>query len=212
MQESKNNPDIEREIELYRANLVILARAHNPSILSPDWVAKYCGLDEEAGKFIHTPDFSMFDCDSLQIVLDQARMQVNSKQIDPLHLEKSSGFVCRYIETLPHVPYLAAGFNYSLRWKDASNKREKISTTIGGKPVPGDLQGYRTFSGGVLYGEQEDHRMKLVMEVASENEMFFNFNFHYEIKDSSNKEIISIISNFPEKAVLSAEMVKTLIE
>lgn len=39
-------------LSLARADIVILANAHNPSIVSPEWLHENCGIDEKPKKLV----------------------------------------------------------------------------------------------------------------------------------------------------------------
>jgi hypothetical protein len=185
-------------VELVGANIVILAKAHNPSILSPDWLARYCEVSEAADKFVHTPDFSLFDSPSFQIVMDQARMQTIAKKLDKSSLEATSLLVRKYVETLPHIPYVSIGLNYVWRWQGPAEDRPKIWILIDSNPLPDQLDEYRLECGGILYGYTDGHRMKTQIEVISENRISFNFNLHFEVEKLANEDLRAIMASFVE--------------
>ncbi len=195
-----------------RADLVVLANSHNPSILSPDWLRKHCDFDEEPAQFVHTPDFSMFDSSEVQIILDQARMQIVCKRFDPDLLDTISAIARRYVENLPHIPYVAIGINFIWQCKGLEVGKSDISVSFWGKPVPTSLHDYETFCGGIVYGKHEDHRMKLTVEVPSSKEISFNFNFHYEVKGKTIAEIVSIFGGYRGKANTSKAMILELVK
>jgi len=70
------------KIKLGRADIVILALAHNPSIISPQWLKENHLITEEPKQFVHTPDFSLFDSETFSLIADRQRLQVTAKKQD----------------------------------------------------------------------------------------------------------------------------------
>jgi hypothetical protein len=111
-------------LALSQANIVILARKFNPTIVSKDWLADKEILTGPVGQFVHTEVLSMVDGEELNIVLDEGRLQVGLKASPSIDLLTSS--VRRFIEQLPETPYRAIGINFTFTVDEASLARSPL--------------------------------------------------------------------------------------
>jgi hypothetical protein len=120
------------EIKLRRADIVIIASAHNPGIVSPQWLKEKKLIVEDPKQFVHTPDFSLFDSETFSLVVDRERLQITTKKKDSGTLKSLASVGSGYIDILPHVPYKSVGLNFV--WLAESNEGEvlpKIKISIG---------------------------------------------------------------------------------
>ncbi len=100
------------EIKIERADIVIVASAHNPSIVSPQWLKGKKLIVEDPKQFVHTPDFSLFDSETFSLVVDRERLQITAKKKDSGTLKSLASVGSGYIDLLPHVPYKSVGLNF----------------------------------------------------------------------------------------------------
>jgi len=115
-----------------RANVVIIAEAHNPSILSPDWLKRNEVITEDPNQFILTPDFAVFESKSFNLMVDRQRWQLNTKRVNPSSIESLSTIATKYFDLLPHIPYLKLGMNFDwLIEEDENGSPPKITPMIG---------------------------------------------------------------------------------
>jgi hypothetical protein len=198
-------------LSLARADIVILANAHNPSIVSPEWLHENCGIDEKPKKFVHTPDFSLFDSEALLLVVDQARMQIVSHNSDDQGLNMIAEVASKYITVLEHVPYAAIGFNYVWNWLAPDEEVPQLSLTISGEPVPGKIDDYSTACGGIIYGSASDHRMKLMIEAPPAGPFVFNFNFHFDVNEKPFQDVAKIVGSLPVRKATCESVIHTLL-
>ena len=104
------------------ANVVILAKNHNPSIVSKEWLVQKKIIEEPVVSFVHTPAFSVVEADNFRLVVDPDRLQISVKNFDPKNIENLPKITDNYVNQLPETPYTAIGFNYSYRV--ATEKRD----------------------------------------------------------------------------------------
>lgn len=96
---------------LSHANIVVLARNFNPSIVSKDWLWKKQIIRESASNFVFTAPFVRLDGPSFAFALDESRLQLTLR--DPAGgLTKLPQAARRFIKALPETPYTALGFNF----------------------------------------------------------------------------------------------------
>jgi hypothetical protein len=127
-----NAGEIKMGIKLERADIVIVASAHNPSIVSPQWLKEKKLIVEGPKQFVHTPDFSLFDSETFSLVEDRERLQITAKKQDRETLKSLASVGSGYINLLPQVPYKSLGLNFM--WLAESNEGEvlpKIKVSIG---------------------------------------------------------------------------------
>jgi len=210
-EQEKDREELLEDLKLIRADIVILADAHNPSILSPDWLRENCGIQEEPEQVVYTPDFSLFDSESVQITADQVRVQIISKVLDNEALIRTAEIASRYVNALPHIPYAAVGLNYVWRWQGPHQKQPQVALFISDKAIPSHLDIYDITCGGILYGTAPDHRMRVQIEILTLTRVTFNFNFHFDIKARQTDIIKRAILSFGNRNLASQDIIKSLI-
>jgi len=182
------------KIRLGRADIVILADAHNPSIVSPMWLKEKELIVEEPKQFIHTPDFSLFESESFLLVVDRQRLQITAKKQDPDSLEKLANVGKKYIELLPHIPYRALGLNFV--WfaeMDEDGYLPKINVIIDSiNDLSSILPEHEIDYGCIIYASKKPYLLKLTINPQGGNAIVFNFNYHHEVKGLE----IDVIANY----------------
>lgn len=96
---------------LDQATIVILARNCNPSIVSSEWLSSKGIVIGPLQNFVHTPVFSMVETGSIQLIVDEARLQLILKQPERDNLELLRSTARLFVESLPETPYTAVGLN-----------------------------------------------------------------------------------------------------
>ena len=185
------------EAKLRRADIVILASAHNPSIISPQWLKDKSLRAEEPDHFVHTPDFSLFESESFLLVVDNQRMQITVKKQDTVALESLANVASGYVKALPHIPYKALGLNFV--WGiEVGNGEElpKIELNINKSDLISVFEGYEVDCGGIIYARNEPHVLKVVIEPQGENTLVHNFNYNHELEGMSVEDMVKLINNF----------------
>jgi hypothetical protein len=192
-------------LKLRKVSIVVLAQAHNPSIISPDWVQKVLLVKEAPSNFVHTPPFSLFDSASFLLTVDIERLELVPKVLDEEHISTCGQVANAYFRTLPHIPYRSLGLNFIWAY----------SPEPFGKPLPGvklvidDLNLSQIFSGkSIKYGGSVRVEFKpfvLTMKIDYEDDrtIVFNYNFSYVIKTARKaanmtKSLLSLKSRSQE--------------
>ena len=185
------------EVKLIQADIVIIASAHNPSIIAPQWLKDKLLIVEEPDHFVHTPDFSLFDSKSFSLIVDHQRLQITVKKQDTNSLESLANIASRYIELLPHIPYKALGLNFV--WSidvDNEEKLPKIGLNINKSDLMPVFEGHEIGYGGIIYARKEPYMLKLVIEPQGKTTVVHNFNYNYELASMSVKDMVKLINNF----------------
>lgn len=105
------------------ASVVLIARVHNPSIINADFLRHKEIVPNDwsdkpenslATPIVSKVDFGKFqlEVNSDRLILVEKAEHVTSKQFPA----SDNLYQCakRYVETLPHIPYVAMGFNWSV--------------------------------------------------------------------------------------------------
>ena len=141
---------------LKNVNTVIIASSHNPSILSPEWLKKYKLIEETLKTFAHTPDFSLFESESFQIIIDRQRLQITAKKKDKSSLMSLAKITKQYIKLLPHIPYKSLGINFVWEIQNKKDKVFDIKTTINKKKFNPVFKDHKIDIGSIIYAKKPD--------------------------------------------------------
>jgi len=171
-------------LKLNRASIVILAQAHNPSIISPNWVQEVLSIKEPPSNFVHTPPFSLFDSASFLLTVDIQRLELVSKVLDEEHISDCGQAASAYLRILPRIPYRSLGLNYIWAY----------SPEPSGKPLPqmklviDELNLSRLFNsrsikyGGTVRVELKPYVLTVKMDYEDDQTLVLNYNFSYVIE------------------------------
>lgn len=94
------------------ANIVILARNYNPSIVSKEWLYEKGIIKEAVTSFIHTPPLSVVETEQISFILDENRLQISLKNVTTENIEVLPKVAIDFASYLPETPFVAVGFNY----------------------------------------------------------------------------------------------------
>lgn len=199
-------------IRLVRADIVILASAHNPSIMSPDWLRNKGLLSEKSKNFIYTPDFSLFESESYNLILDRQRLQImaTAAEQDESTVKSIARIASGYIALLPEIPYTALGLNFS--WSVTSDDELKapgIELRLNPyKDWKSILEDHDLAYGGVVYARKEPYRLSLTITPENDNKLIYKFNYHHEVTEIDADKILSYIAEFPKLYLHSLKVIK----
>jgi len=195
--------------KLIRASVVILAEAHNPSILSPDWLKEKKIISENPSNFVHTPDFAVFESKTFSLIVDRQRLQLTAKKTSPKVLGALISIISRYFELLPHIPYLRLGLNFDwLVEEDERSTPPEIQLTVGSTTDFSDIfPDHKLCFGSIIVAEKNPYKLRLNIEPAEENALNYKFNFDYNIKDVSEDKRKEYIANIPKLYNLASSVV-----
>ena len=198
------------DVKPRRRDIVIIASAHNPSIMAPQWLKDNSLILEEPIHFVHTPDFSLFESESFSLLVDHQRLQITAKKQDDATLRALANVASKYVDLLPHIPYQSLGLNFS--WSIEMNEGEtlpKIGLNINETDLNSVFEGHDVHYGGIIYARSEIYALKLVIE-SQENSLINNFNFHHELKGRSLEDIKQFIGYFSTRYDDSLSILKNL--
>lgn len=107
------------DIELVQLSIVVVANEHNPSLINPDFLEREGIIDakwgwKRSGDAITTPPFATLSYDSgVTITVETNKLQVVDQGCETPAQSHLADIVNRYIDVLPHVPYIAVGINFN---------------------------------------------------------------------------------------------------
>lgn len=192
--------------ELNNTNVVILAKSHNPTIISKEWVIKKEVLEAPIINFIHTPPFSMVENNDLRIHVDSDRMQIIVKRVEPDIIDKLPMIIKNYVNSLPETPYTAIGFNFSYREITEKNLGSIFSPDVE-KFRKAFSEDYRV--GGIIQFNFDE--FIVTVDLRPGEKVIANFNFQSDIKDGSS-EIIEKLKSYHETMRKAEEVLEVLFD
>jgi len=200
-----------------RADIVVLASAHNPSIMSPEWLRKKALLDERPSNFIHTPDFSLFESESYTITLDRQRLQIVAHYLtgqDQNTVRAIAGIAGGYISLLPEITYTAMGLN--LTWSMISDDEIKAPGIdlgfIPDRDWRESLEGHDLSYGGIIYARKDPYRLTITVTPEREGNLIYKFNYHHDVAEIDLEIAQSYIAESPTLYTHSLEFVKSTVK
>ena len=111
------------------ATIVILARKHNPTIASKEWLAEKEVLQGPFSQFLHHDALSMAEGKHITLTLDENRLSLSLRNPtkETIHLVTEAAL--HYVNALPETPYSAVGLNFTY---SVSLSRLALSSALGG--------------------------------------------------------------------------------
>jgi hypothetical protein len=196
------------------ADIVILASAHNPSILSPDWLKEKGLIRGEPDNFIYTPDLSVCESGDFSLVVDRQRMQIASKKFDSAALNMIKTVAINYINLLPNIPYNGLGMNFVWIMKaDASETLLNISIKINKLDnFTGIFKGHELSYGCIINAKKDPYLLTLIVKPQEDKSVVLNFNYHHNIKGVDEKRIVEYVENFVELSRYSQNIIDDIMK
>lgn len=203
------------EITLNGANIVVLARNHNPAIPSKDWLEKKNIIIEEPINFVNTPVFSFFETKNLALTVDQEKWQIALKVINQVNIEALPNITKKYLRALPETPYYAIGFNFQYIGK--STKEENCFEILEAifisdkQKIKSSINSADFNFGGIIYFDQGEFKTKIVIDplLRTQKNVAINFNYHLESKEI--EKILTNLTKFKEYAQRSNDIANKLL-
>lgn len=109
------------------ANIVILARNYNPSIVSKEWLYEKDIVRETVTNFVHTPPLSVVETERISFVLDENRLQISLKGLTAEGITRLPKIAADFVACLPETPFVAVGFNYAY---DLAREAGRLNTLL----------------------------------------------------------------------------------
>jgi hypothetical protein len=198
-------------LKLRKASIVILAQAHNPSIISPDWVQKVLLIKESPSNFVHTPPFSLFDSASFRLTIDTERLELVPKALDEKHILICGQAASTYLRKLPHIPYRTVGLNYIWEYSPESLKKPmpQLKLLIDDFGLNSLFKGRRITYDGNIRVDLNPYKLTIRMNYEDEQTIVFNYNFSYAIQTA--RKAANILKAFPSLKDRSHEITKSIL-
>ena len=185
------------KIKLKRVDIVILANAHNPSIISPQWLKEKNLIMEKPKHFVYTPEISLFESETFSLIVDRQRLQITAKKQDINTLKNLGDIGKGYVKLLPHIPYKSMGLNFE--WLAEGNENERLPNI---NVVIDSMSNLSTiFSehelryGGIIYAAKKPYLLKLIINPQDSKSLVYNFNYHHEVKGLNINVVMKYIGN-----------------
>ncbi len=176
---------------LVGANVVVVAKNHNPAIPSKEWLAQKGVIKGQPVRSINTPVFSACETKEISLHVDENRLQIALSSPSATSLRDLSDAISSYVTALPETPYIAAGIN--LMWRVITGEgqqdvRRSFAEALG---APFDFLEENIGTQEILYGVNLRFTrdgvvlsMRLVPhQVEKQAEITFNFHKELELED-----------------------------
>ena len=108
------------------ANVVVLARNYNPSIVSKEWLYEKSIVKEAVTSFIHTPPLSVVEAEQISFILDENRFQISLKGATTENIGVLPKIAIDFVSYLPETPFVAVGFNYKYHMQKENSLLKKL--------------------------------------------------------------------------------------
>ena len=168
---------------LRSANIIILARNYNPSIVSKEWLYQKNIIKEPVANFIHTPPLSLVETERVSFVLDEDSLRISLKTVSSEGIEALPNIATKFVSCLPETPFKAVGFNYGYHIAKESSRLEALFS-------PNSAKLKELFSGSYEIGEVVifsfkgfSVRMRAFPSREEATKIPIDFNFHSDSQD-----------------------------
>ena len=212
------------KMEMNPANVVIIARQFNPSIISQYWLIKNGIFTEEEIQpdSIFSPVIANVHSRDCQVLVLPEQLQFMSELADQSGQELLISKLGKIVQTLPHTPFIAVGLNFS--WQvydedDASN------AALGRKLFfRDDSPLYKFFDvddarfGSYMSRDILGCRLKLDIKPVTvpcpegaSNRLLFGFNFHLQlIEDDKAESILNLFQKWDKAKETAVSLMKQI--
>ena len=212
------------KMEMNPANVVIIARQFNPSIISQYWLIKNGIFTEEEVQpdSIFSPVIANVHSRDCQVLVLPEQLQFMSQLADQSGQELLISKLGKIVQALPHTPFVAVGLNFS--WQvydedDASN------AALGRKLFfRDDSLLYKFFDvddarfGSYMSRDILGCRLKLDIKPVTvpcpegtSNRLLFGFNFHLQLtEDDKAESILKLFQKWDEAKETAVSLMKQI--
>lgn len=192
--------------------IVLVSSAHNPAIITPQWIHDNLSISEKPIQHITSPAFSGFESKSFSIFGDPDRIQFISKNMKKEGLKALKDVVIRFINVMGHIPYTALGLNF--RWHVEPKENEKITQI----ELTFDKENKTEFLrkehdlrfGGTIYATKDPYVLRANIDPKGDI-LIYNFNFHFDINKVKIETFVKCIENYLDLYKLSFDIVDQTI-
>ena len=200
-------------IQLAGGTIVILSSAHNPAVLTPEWLMDKLSIKEKPKQHVSTPAFAVFDSESISIIGDVERMQFGSKKLDKDSLVTFMNIVISYIEKFEHIPYKSLGLNFLWNVESAEGEElPNINVKFNDEnKIPELLNDHEVSFGTILRAKKDPYVLRAMIDRKGKNILNFDFNYHHDTNKMESKQIIEIIQKYIEYLENSQKIVESIL-
>ena len=199
-----------KESTLINTNIVVLAKNHNPTIVTKDWLKlrRIVEDKENITKFTHTPVISFVETENFRFIVDPDRLQILITKINEENIKNLPIITEKYINQLPETPYTAIGLNYNYNIELQAEYLKNIFSPDENKFKKLFSNEYRLGSTIIFNYENFIVKIDLNPLFNEKEKIAANFNFHCDSKEI--KEIRMRIKSYYEMREKSQEILKGL--
>ncbi|MBU0652030.1 MAG: hypothetical protein KKG96_04030 [Proteobacteria bacterium] len=206
------------------ANVVIIARQFNPSIISQYWLIKNGIFTEEEilPDSIFSPVIANVHSRDCQVLVLPEQLQFTSTLADPAAQELLISKLGKIVQALPHTPFVAAGLNFSWQVYD----EDVASNAALGRKLffRDDSLLYKFFDvddarfGSYMSRDILGCRLKLDIKPVTvprpegtSNRLHFGFNFHLQLtEDDKAESILKLFQKWDEAKETAISLMKQI--
>lgn len=184
-----------------KANIVILARNYNPSIVSKEWLYEKDIIRETVRNFVHTPVMSLIETESISIVIEQERLQISLKNINYENIDALPRIATEFVSALPETPYVGLGFNYHYGIPKENIQLEALFSPDNSKLKELFSEDYEIGQQVFFRFEGFTVRMSAAPKSGEDAKLSIGFNFHADTPGAKKViERLKLYANTKEKA------------
>jgi len=212
-------------LRLTEANTVVVARNFNLTVVNQAWLLKTGILTQEEmdGEYAFTTLFTQINSKEFAFLLSPERLQFAPKIAGEKQQELILRKVGKFVEALPHTPYVAIGMNFSVQYQPKELDVKDMTRRLFFVPESPLHQEFDTpdarFGG---YMSMDALGCRLKMEVkptvqvgGSDNPRHFislDFNFHQDLEQGevAVKDIEKTLNKWNEAKEMSIDVAKKL--
>lgn len=201
------------KIELVRADIIILASAHNSSMVTAKWLRDKNLITEEPTQTLFTPISSLFESETFSLIVTPDRLQITAKKDNIEALKSLVKIGEEYIRLSPYIAYRALGLNFIwiTRILEGGEELPKINVNISSlNSLSSVFTNHELNYGGIIYAKKDPYLLKLMIELQEKSALIYNFNHHHEIQGLDIDKIASYLGNFINLYENSKTIVNTL--
>lgn len=128
-------------VVLVERSCVVVANAHNPSIMNHDWLVRNAVLPDAEWEWADPPITTLplsRICyrNKIEVHLDSERLMIKASQLGASGLsdvgQTIQAIAVNYVNTLPHIPYVAVGNNFRAL-VECADPRDRLVEQFGGQ-------------------------------------------------------------------------------
>lgn len=212
------------KLEMNPANVVIIARQFNPSIISQHWLIKNGIFTEEEIQpdSIFSPLIATFQSRDCQVLVLPEQLQFAFKPSDHSGQELLIAKLGKIVQALPHTPFIAVGLNFSWQIYEEDGA---ANAALGRKLFFRDTSPlyqffnaedarFGSYMSRDILGCRLNLDIKPVISAPQEGatvRLHFGFNFHLQLDEGDSVDIIlNLFKKWDEAKETAASLIKQI--